>query len=204
MLEDNRRLMIGGVAVVVALVVIGGFLLFRGAPESKLTVTSIPNDLTLTLDGKQVAANGEIEVKAGEHTLMGERKGFQSHSVTFKAQDGDPLSAKMYLYANSDEGREWTKNNPAQESEAEAEAGRKFDEMQQRIEQKYPIIKVLPYLGPGFKATYTQSKSDPKNPEALSIKIKIRGADSKAKALEWITSNGWDPNTLDIIWTTTD
>jgi len=204
MLEENRRLMIGAAAIVVALVVIGGFLLFRGDPESRLTVTSIPNDLTLTLDGHQIPASGEVKVKAGEHTLVGERKGFQSHTTTFKAQDGGPMSTKMYLYADSDDGREWTKNHPEQEQELEAEAGRRYDETQQRLEEKYPILNVLPYIGPGFKASYTQSKSDPSNPEAISIKIKLFGSDGRDKALEWITANGWDPNTLDIIWTTKD
>ena len=102
MLEENRRpFLIGVTAVVIAVVLIGGYLLFRGEPESKLTVTSIPNDLTLTLDGTQIAANGEIKVKAGTHTLTAERKGFESYSQTVTAADGDPLSVKMYLYANS-------------------------------------------------------------------------------------------------------
>ena len=201
--ENPRPMFIAAAAVVIALVVLGGFLLFRGDPESKLTVTSIPNDLTLTLDGQQIPASGEVKVKAGSHTLTGERRGFQSYSQTFTAADGDPLSVKVYLYANSAEGRAWGQGHPEQLAEAEAEAGRRFDEINRRLAAKYPIMASLPYLGPGFKATYDNSKSDPKNPEAISVVIATYTPDGRKKALEWIKGQGWDPNTLDIIWTTT-
>ena len=204
MLEYNRRpFMIGAAAVVVALVAIGVYLLFRGDPESKLTVTSIPNDLTLTLDGQQVAANGDVKVKPGTHTLTAKREGFQTYSQSVTASGGDPLSVKMYLYANGPAGRAWGQEHPEQLQKTEGEAGRRFDEINDRLREKYPIMAVLPYLGPGFKVTYDNSKSDPTNPEAISIVISTYTPDGKTKALQWIQGNGWDPATLDIIWTTT-
>lgn len=204
MLEENRRtFLIGVTAVVIALVVIGGFLLFRGDPESKLSVDAVPNDLTLSVDGHPVATTGDIKLKAGEHTLTGERKGFQTYSQTVTARGGDPIDVKMYLYANSAEGREWAEKHPAETSKAEEEAGRRFDEINERLREKYPIIASLPYLGPGFEANYGASKSDPKNPEAISIVISTYTPDGKTKALQWIQGNGWDPATLDIIYTTT-
>jgi hypothetical protein len=201
MLEENRGLMISGAAIVVALVVIGSFLLFRGDPASKVTIASIPNDLTLTLDGHQIAANGEVKVKPGTHTLNATRKGFQPYSQTITVKGGDPLSVRMYLYANNAEGREWASEHPNETSEAEAEAGRRFDEINRRLAAKYPIMASLPYLGPGFKVTYDNSKSDPKNPEAISVVVATYTPDGKQKALEWIQGQGWDPNTLDIIYT---
>jgi hypothetical protein len=60
----------------------------------------------------------------------------------------------------------------------------------------------LPYVGPGFKATYEGSKSDPDNPEAISVRIVTWTATGKEKALQWITGNGWDPASLDIIYAT--
>jgi hypothetical protein len=204
MLEENRRtFLIGVTAVVIALVVIGGFLLFRGDPESKLSVDAVPNDLTLSVDGHQVATTGEIKLKAGEHTLTGERQGFQTYSQTVTARGGYPIDVKIYLYANSAEGREWAEKHPAETSKAEEEAGRRYDEINERLREKYPIIASLPYLGPGFEANYGASKSDPKNPEAISIVISTYTPDGKTKALQWIQGNGWDPATLDIIYTTT-
>lgn len=203
MLEENRRpVLIGAAAVVIAIVLIGAFLLFRGGSEAKLTITSIPNDLTLTMDGQEIPANGEVKVKAGDHTLTGSRKGFQDYTQTFTAADGESLSVKVYLYANSATGREWAASHPEETAEAEAEAGRRFDELNRRLRAKYPVIAQLPYLGPGFKATYGNSKTDPKNPEAISVLISTYSPDGKKKALEWIQGQGWDPATLDIVWST--
>ncbi|TDO54640.1 PEGA domain-containing protein [Kribbella sp. VKM Ac-2527] len=201
-MEENRRVwLLGAVVIGVVVVLLGGYLVFRGGAESKLTVKSIPNDLTLTLDGKPIKANGDVKVRAGEHTLTATRDGFQSYTETVTAKGGDPLFVKMYLFSNDPAGRAWEQDNPDQALEAEAEAGRRYDEIQKRLRSKYPILLELPYIGPGFKATYTDSKSDPDNPEAISLKIQLFDSEGKTKALEWIEGHGYDPATLDIIYT---
>jgi hypothetical protein len=201
--EDGRRtLVIGAVALLVVVVLIGGFLIWRHDPKAELTVKSIPNDLTLLLDGQAIAANGKTDVRPGEHTLVAKREGFQTYTETLTVRGKDPVSVKMYLYANGPVGREWVKNNPQQEREAEAEAGQRYDEIQRRLAAKYPVLAELPYIGPGFKATYEASKSDPKNPEAISLKLTLFGPEGKKEALEWIAGNRWDPASLDIIYVT--
>ncbi|MFD7153037.1 S-layer protein [Kribbella sp. NPDC059898] len=202
MRDENRGLLrFGAVVVVVVLVVVGGVLLFRGGSDTKLTVVSIPNDLTLRLDGHEIPANGEVNVKSGKHTLEGSRPGFQSYTGTLDIS-GKALSYKMYLYANSAEGRAWTQQNPTQELELERAAGQHFDEMNARLRAKYPVMAYLPYVGDGFEATQAPSKSDPKNPEAISLAIEVFGPQGRTKAMQWIEGYGWDPATLDIIWTT--
>jgi hypothetical protein len=203
MVAENRRIwMIGGVALAVLVVVLGGYLLFRGGPESKLTVRSIPSDLTLTLDGRPINANGEVKVKEGQHTLTGQREGFQSYTQTIRAVDGNPLTVKMYLYSNGPAGRAWEKDHPDQVLEAEAEAGRQYDETNKRLNQKYPMLQELPYIGPGFKVDYGVSKVDPDNPEQIGIYIKIFSAEGKTKALEWMRGHGYDPAKYEVIYTT--
>ncbi|MEU8222270.1 S-layer protein [Kribbella sp. NPDC048915] len=202
MLYENRRLFtIGGVVLVVLLVMIGGAALLNRTAETTLTVESIPNDLTLTLDGHEIPANGEVKIKEGEHTLVGSRRGFETYTKKFTA-GSDRLSYKMYLYANSEEGRQWTKQNPEQEQKLEEEAGKNFAETQQRLQNKYPILAQLPYIGPGFQATYTKSKSDPKNPVAISIVIEVYSDRGRTEALKWMQGYGFDPEKLDIIWKT--
>src|SRR5690242_8198794 len=126
MLEENRGLLrFGAVVLVIVLVVVGGVLLFRGGSDAKLTVTSIPNDLTLRLDGHEIPANGQVNVKQGKHTIEGSRRGFQSFSQTIDVS-GKGLDYKMYLYANSAEGREWAQKNPQQELELERAAGQHY------------------------------------------------------------------------------
>jgi hypothetical protein len=202
MLEENRGLLkFGGVVLVVVVVLIGSMLLFRGGSGTKLTVRSIPSDLTLRLDGHEIPANGEVSVKAGKHTLEGSRRGFETYTNTIDVS-GKALNYKMYLYANSAEGREWAQQNPSQESELEHEAGQNYDEMNERLRAKYPVLAYLPYVGDGFEATQAPSKTDPKNPQAISLAIEVFGPQGKTKALQWIEGYGWNLASLDIIWTT--
>lgn len=199
-MDENRRLFVlSGTVVVVALILLGGYLVFRGDPEHTLTVKSIPNDLTLTVDGKQIPANGDVKVTAGEHTLTGERSGFETY--TQKVQVQEDSSYKMYLFSNSAEGRTWEKNHPGEQLEAEAESGRRFDELNRRLQAKYPILQELPYIGPGFTVNQGVSKSNPGDPESLAFYIKITDSEGKTKALEWLTGHGYNPDSLELIYT---
>ena len=145
--KSRRAWVLSGTVV---LVVLGGYVAFRGSPEHNITVRSVPNDLTLTLDGKPVAANGDLEVKEGKHTLTGERRGFQSYTRTVNVQADSQV--KMYLFSNGDVGREWERNHPDQVLQTEEESGRKYEERTDRLTQNYPILQELPYVGPGFTA----------------------------------------------------
>ncbi|MEJ1107191.1 MULTISPECIES: PEGA domain-containing protein [unclassified Kribbella] len=199
-MDENRRLfLLSGTVIVVALIVLGGYLAFRGNPEHTLTVKSIPNDLTLTLDGKQIPANGEIKVKEGEHTLTGERRGFESYTQTVQVKQDS--SYKMFLFSNSAEGRAWEQSHPEEQLEAEGEAGRRFDELNRRLEAKYPILQELPYIGPGFTVNQGVSQAHPGDPEYLAFYIKITDSEGKKKALEWLTGHGYNPETLELIYT---
>ncbi len=200
-MDENRRLfMLSGTVVVVALVVLGGYLVFRGNPEHTLTVKSIPNDLTLTLDGRQVPANGEIKVKEGKHTLTGERNGFQSYTQTVQVTEDSKY--KMFLFSNSAEGRAWEKSHPEEQLEAEGETGRRFDELNARLTAKYPILQELPYIGPGFTVNQGVSQAHPGDPEFLAFYIKVTDSEGKKKSLEWLTGHGYKPETLELIYTT--
>lgn len=197
--ENPRSLIVGGGAVVLILVVlIGGFLVFRGEPEHTVTVRSVPNDLTLTLDGAPIAANGEVKIKEGTHTLVGERSGFKSHTQTLEVRDD--TSVKVYLFANSAEGRSWEKDHPDQALEAEAESGRRYQELTDRLEAKYPLLKQLPYVGPGFDVSYGSSKQNPNDPESLAFYVKLSDSEGKTKFLEWIKGLGLDINTLEVVY----
>lgn len=201
-MDENRRLFVlSGTVVVVALILLGGYLAFRGDTEHTLTVRSIPNDLTLTLDGTKIPANGDIKIKEGKHTLTGERRGFETYTQTFEIRQDS--SVKMYLFSNSAEGRAWEKEHPNEMLEAEGEAGRRFDELNRRLQAKYPILQDLPYIGPGFTVNQGVSQAHPGDPEYLAFYIKITDPEEgKRKALEWLTGHGYKPETLELIYTT--
>ncbi|GAA1591717.1 PEGA domain-containing protein [Kribbella karoonensis] len=199
-MEENRRLYVAGAAILVAVVLLVAFLVFRGGPEHKVQVSSVPNDLTLTVDGKQVAANGEIKVKEGQHTFVGQRKGFETYTETVDIRQDYAL--KMYLFSNNAEGRAWERSHPEQELQIQAETGRRFDELNKRLEAKYPILQQLPYIGRGFTINQGVSKAHPGDPEYLAFYIKLVYPEGRKYALEWLKGNGYDPDNLELIFTT--
>lgn len=199
-MEENRRIwVLGGTVVVVVLVVLGGYLVFRGGAQHNLDVRSIPNDLTLKLDGQEIAANGQVKVKEGRHTLTGERRGFGAHTMTVDVKEDS--SIKMYLFSNSAEGRAWEKEHPAESLETEAEAGRRFQEQNDRVTAKYPILQELPYIGPGFTVNYGASRQHPDDPDALAFYIKVTDSEGRKKSMEWLVGHGYEPATLELVYT---
>jgi hypothetical protein len=196
--ENPRSLVVGGAVVLIVLVLVGGFLVLRGKPEHTVQVRSVPNDLTLTLDGTPIAANGEVKIKEGTHTLVGERRGFKSHTQTIEVRDD--TSVRVYLFANSAEGRAWEKEHPDQALEAEAESGRRYQELTDRLEAKYPLLNQLPYVGPGFDVSYGNSKAKPDDPESIAFYVKISDSEGKAKFLEWIRGLGLDIEKLEVVY----
>lgn len=203
-MDPNRRLfLLAGIVVVVALLVFGGYRLMAGdgGPTYKLTVTSIPNDLTLTLDGHEIPANGTVEVKAGRHALTGERRGFENHTRQIDLR-GD-LDVKMYLFAKDAEGRAWEQSNPTEALQREAEAGRMHDEKVARQIARYPILAQLPYVGPGYTLYGGPTKNpDPDDPEKLAFYVQLRVPEAKVKPqlFSYLRSNDVDPAQLELIY----
>jgi hypothetical protein len=106
----------------------------------------------------------------------------------------------VYLFANSAEGRAWEKEHPDQALEAEAESGRRYQELTDRLEAKYPLLNQLPYVGPGFDVSYGNSKAKPDDPESIAFYVKISDSEGKAKFLEWIRGLGLDIEKLEVVY----
>jgi hypothetical protein len=138
-------------------------------------------------------------VKEGKHTLTGQRRGFETYSQTVEITEDS--SYKMFLFSNSAEGRAWEQEHPDEQLEAEAESGRRFDELNRRLQAKYPILQELPYIGPGFTVNQGVSQAHAGDPEVLAFYIKITDSEGKKKALEWLTGHGYKPETLELIYT---
>jgi hypothetical protein len=200
-MEKHRRgLVLGGAVVVVVLILLGGFRVLGGAPSHALTVQSIPNDLTLTLDGTAIAADGAVKVKQGRHVLVGERPGFETYTQTIDVRRD--TSMKMYLYSNSADGRSWEKDHPDQALETEADAARRYEEVTTRLRRSYPILQELPYVGPGFTVNYGSSKAHPDDPERLALYIEVTDSAGRRRSQEWLTGHGYAPADLELIYVT--
>ena len=193
----ERRWILTAAAVAIALVVIGSYVMFSGPAEHTLTVRSVPSDLTLTLDGRRIDANGDLKVDEGKHTLIGERPGFETYTQTVEVEQDS--SIKVYLFSNSAEGRSREREHPGETLETEAEAGRRYDELDRRLQAKYPILRELPYIGPGFTINQGLSKAHPDDPERLAFYLEITDSEGRKNALEYLSGHGFDPADLELV-----
>jgi hypothetical protein len=85
--------------------------------------------------------------------------------------------------------------------ETEAEAARRYRELDGRLRKKYPILAELPYVGPGFTINQGISKAYPGDPERLAFYLRITDPDGKKNAWEYLAGHGFDPAGLELVYT---
>ncbi|MFC0624799.1 S-layer protein [Kribbella deserti] len=201
MLEDYRRgWMIAGVVGVVLVVLLAGYLVFRPGPKSKVTFHSIPGDLVLRVDGKVKPANGTTEIREGVHELTAERNGFGTITRQIEVRNGEPQEFDIYLDATGPEGRRWFQDNPEAAIEAEGQGSRDFERNSARKAEKYPFMTQLPRLTREYRMDYGLSKATPNDPMAVAFYIKLYFPEGKKLALDWLRSQGADPDSMEIIY----
>lgn len=179
-------------AVVVTVVV-------RAGDRARLSVVSVPDDLTLTLDGTVIDPNAETTIRTGQHVLAASRRGFESRFETFTVEDDQRVRFAFYLVASGPEGRAWYRAHPGQALEAEGAGSRQFDEDGRRMVDENPLISRLPLIGPGFRIDQGLSRKYPGDPTKVGIYIREFGPGGRVEALRWMRENGFDPAAYEIV-----
>ncbi len=200
--RDSKKMVliiVVSVVVVVALVWLGIVKPLHKSAAS-ITVDSVPNDMTLTLDGKKITTSGKIATTPGNHTLVGKRSGFDDKTTTFSVQKGENKSINIYLYPSSDVGNQWLQAHPDQAQKGDAFGSQEADQATQTIAQKYPILSQLPVIDPTFRIDYGSSQKHPDDPTAIALYIQASDADGRQNALDWMRVNNYDPSSYEIIF----
>lgn len=202
-MSDKRRKIIMAL-LITAFVALLSFVAIYGivnANRGQITINTIPDDSTVILGDKQVSGNRQINVTPGTYKIRVSRSGFAEQTKEIKVAKDTNESHNIYLEPNSPEGFQWLQDHPEQAHEAEAEAGRRFEQTVQEVINELPLIKELPFIDQQYRIDYGRSKKDPNNQKAVAIYIKYWADIGKEQALEWIRFKGYDPNKLEIIYT---
>lgn len=166
-----------------------------------LRTVIVPGDAKTLLDGKQIAANKDIRVAPGNHTISVSRFGFTGQAQTLEVKKGQVTTITIFLSANSEEGRQWQKTHPQQMAQAEGYYSRQFDQDSQNAVKQLPLLQYLPYIDVDYRIDYGQSVKNPNDASAVAITVKYWTEAGKTKALNWIRSKGTNPDKLEIIYT---
>jgi len=201
----KRNLAVIGIIIVL----IASFIAFaiyqklQAPSRGTVTTSAIPEDLTLTLDGKKIDATGKLTVTAGKHTLLAKRSGFVDIKNEFEIKAKETKHYDFYLQPANQEGYDWLAAHPDKALLNEKLGGETFHKEAQKAYDANPLIAQLPYIGPGIKwrIDYGGPDSTSKFPDAPVIIIQGEGETAKSHALAWIINQGYDPNTMNITYT---
>ena len=185
---------------VLCIVLIGLVALRLPHKAPDLNLVLVPSPATAIVDNKTKIGNGETYIAPGNHTVTVSFAGFATQTQSFTTQAGKVRTLTVVLGVSSAVGRNWLIEHPDEAKKLETLTGAAFsDSTQQRIE-KVPLIKELPYIERYFRIDYGQSKLHPTDDTAVAIYVTTYGQPGTQQALDWIRSQGYNPDTLEIIY----
>jgi hypothetical protein len=194
-----RKLVVILIAVfVLAAVLIAIFAGHSQAPDVNIVLS--PSASTSLLDGTKKIGNGKQYVSPGKHSLTVSFSGFASQTILFTAQQGKVPDVTVLLLPNSSAGYLGLNNHPNEQAIRRQISGQTFNNTSTSREQKLGLINSLPYVERYFRVDYGPSKLHPSDDTAVAIYITTYGQPGVQQALAWITSKGYDPNSLEIIY----
>ncbi len=201
----KRNLVVIGIIIVLLGSFIGFAVYQKLQQPSRGTITTraIPEDLTLTLDGKKIDAAGKLTVSTGKHTLLAKRSGFADVKTEFEIKAKELKHYDFYLQPSTQEGYDWLAAHPDKALLNEKLGGETFKKSSEEAYNANPLIAQLPYIGAGIEWRIDYGAPDPasKFPTSPVIIIQGEGEAAKSHALAWIINQGYDPNTMNITYT---
>jgi len=186
--------------VAAVIVLLGIFYLLRPRSTPDLNLVLVPSAAHAKLDGKNWISDGKAYVTPGHHTLTVSFNGFATQTTSFDIVKDKLKTVTVALGVSSDEGRDWLIAHPDEAKKLEQLTGSAFSNSTQQRVTKLPLIKELPYIERYFRIDYGKSKLHPDDDNAVAIYITTYGQPGVQQALDWIRSQGYNPNTLEIIY----
>lgn len=187
-------------AVVVIIVVFGGGLLLTAKhkkPNVFLDLSPAPSKVVL--DNKS-AVGASFYASPGKHTVTVSFSGFADSTQAITVKAGKTTHATILLQPNSGAGRQWLIAHPDEQNKRQTVVGQAFESTTQKRIDKLPLIQDLPYIERYFRIDYGPSKQHPDDSTASALYITTYGQPGVQQALDWIRSQGYNPDTLEIIY----
>jgi hypothetical protein len=162
---------------------------------ANLNVLVVPGDATIVVEGKEYKP-GKIHVEPGVREITASSDGFAS--LTQRITVTEKLTPLVFaLTPESEEAREWAKENNKLYLEAEAAGGVAAQQQAQAAEERYPILSHLPYNGSFYKINYAV---EDKQKNTIYIRIDATSAMGRQVALDQIKEWGYEPADYKIIF----
>src|SRR6266550_1976809 len=159
----------------------------------------VPDDISVTVDGKKVASTTKFKVVPGTHTINAKRQGFGEQNQSVVLKDKETKTIRLMLIVTGPEGKAWVAAHPDQAVQAESVSSQRFDDISKQVTDKNPIISHLPILRREWRIDYGQSQKHPDDPQAIQLIITYASEPSKQDALDWMRAQGFNPDSYEIV-----
>lgn len=193
----KRRSILALVIVVVAAAIT--FAVLHKSSNVQLALS--PSVANLRLDNVKTVRGPAFYATPGAHSLAASFPGFGSKTVTFTVTKGKSTKLTLVLPVTGVEGRQWLIDHPDEQKKLETIVSSGYGKSGAARAEANPIIKLLPYVGPG--STYRidfDAPSDGQPDSAITLQITYYTATGKQEALEWITKEGYNPSSFKITY----
>jgi hypothetical protein len=147
--------------------IIAGLLLFVillvmiifNRKDGNLELIVLPDDAKITIDGKR-RKPGKINLGTGKHEIVMSRDGFEEKRETFEIKANETRKLSYLMKANSVAGTDWLRDNQAKIVESEVLDPVTTTGAGGVIQDKYPVVKRLPFIDPRFRIDYGTASKD--------------------------------------------
>ena len=141
-----------------------------------------------------------MSLKKGSHKVVVSSPGFATQTNDFTVKNGSASQVTIALEAQTATAIKYYLNNPAEEAILEGVSGSKGSTINTSQTKNYPLISELPFVARTWRVDYGQSIKNPADPNSIAITITYGNEEGKHLALDWITSQGYDPAAYEIIY----
>ncbi len=168
---------------------------------ASLDVQVTPVSSIIKINGNTSSA-GNIKVKPGTYKIIVTRNGFGSQSKTVKVAKNKTVYVGIYLLPDSSSTSSWYSTHPGDQRILEAITGNEFDSISSQLSAYTPLLKELPFIGPGldFRIDYGNESGNKSNIPVIYITAPTAAA--QQEGLTWIKSQGYDTSKLIIKYVT--
>lgn len=188
----TRKRIITTAIVIVAVLVVAliGWAIYRHIYSATIRINIAPKSSTITINngGGRI---GDNYVKPGEYTVRITKQGFTSYTEKVTLRAGGTVTVEAGLSPSSDATADWYEKHHDDYDIAQGIWDRKADQAAARMLRDYPLIKVLPMIGP-FESYRVDYGLSPEQSNKYIIIIRSQSEDAKQQALAAIRSAGYD------------
>jgi hypothetical protein len=186
--------------IVALILVFGGLIYYTVREESytaKINLVVTPASSKITLNGKS-HGQGTIRVKPGNYKIVVSKAGFSSDTYSTTVKKGAISQVGIVLISNSISTAGWYFTHPTDEQVAEGISSRENTAAAQEAVDAVPLIKLLPFTGPGFEYQINYGSKPGSDSAIPIIYITAQSPQAQQDALAWIRTVGYDPSKMTI------